>query len=102
MPLLRLSAGLTLWAIGFCAIYAVHGLGCALGWPNETVGPFELHRASMIALWACFTLAGIWLALVLGRYRGSAMDRASMLLAWAGAGTTLVSGLPIVLVPACL
>lgn len=29
--LVRANLGLIVWAVGFSAVYAVHGLGCALG-----------------------------------------------------------------------
>jgi hypothetical protein len=32
--ILRLSLPLTLWLIGFCALYALQGLSCSRHWPD--------------------------------------------------------------------
>jgi len=62
IPLLLAPAlGFGVWAIGFLAIYAVQGIGCALAWDEMSLGPFSLLRTLVVAMWAV-TLLGVVLA----------------------------------------
>ncbi len=49
-PLLGLGLGFGIWAIGFVALYAAQGTGCALGWDAVRVGPASLLRVVLIVL----------------------------------------------------
>ncbi len=51
IALLRMSAGLIGWAIAFCLLYALHGIGCASGWAITPVMGASLHRVVLLAAW---------------------------------------------------
>jgi hypothetical protein len=103
----RLLAGLLVWALGFSAIYGVHGLGCGLGWGEPPVlGPFTPLNLVLIPLWLLFLLmAGV--ALRLGTSQGStaaepALRRAALVGGWAGLIGLLLTGAPVLLPAHCL
>lgn len=50
-------AGPTMWAAVFAAVYGLHGVGCALGWPALTLGPLSLHRAVLVVVWIAGLIA---------------------------------------------
>jgi hypothetical protein len=59
---LRLSLPITLWLIGFCAIYGLQGLSCSRHWPPGLEDP----RAVLLAAAGLFVLMqGIVLLAVL-------------------------------------
>ncbi|MDO5646654.1 hypothetical protein [Paracoccus sp. (in: a-proteobacteria)] len=83
--LARALAGPTLWALMFCVVYALHGMGCNLGWTGRPAPFGDLHHVAMWSAWgaglalhlALFTLiprepgrhrtiitAGVWIGLV--------------------------------------
>lgn len=95
IALLRMNAGLILWAVGFSLIYAVHGVGCAAA--ASWVGPV------MRTIW--LMILGLHVALLLWLYRvdrGTGLDRIGVWTAVAGAGATLITGLPVALPTSCL
>ncbi len=100
--LLRLSAGLIGWAVAFCLIYALHGLGCSGGWGDAGVGGMSVHRTVLLAGWAFSLAATAGIALWLRRFRATSLDRAAAALGWVGFAATLITFAPIVVVPACL
>lgn len=100
--LLRLSAGLTGWAIAFCLIYALHGMGCAQGWDVRPLGGLSVHRWVLLGAWVASLAATSILAIWLARSRATTLDRAAAALAWVGVFATLVSFVPIAVVPACI
>ncbi len=103
IALLRMTAGLTHWAAAFCVLYALHGLGCAGGWNGVVVGPVDLHRLLLGLAWVGGILAGTALALWLRRTRSAALtDSIAVVLGWVGVAAIVVTGLPIVTLPACL
>ena len=99
--LIRLSAGLIGWAVAFCLIYALHGLGCAAGWETRHAGGFSVHHIVLFAAWALSLGATLAIALWLRRYRATTLDRAAAALGWVGFAATLVTFAPIAIVPAC-
>lgn len=99
--LLRLSAGLIGWAVAFCLIYALHGLGCARGWDTVPLAGSSVQRWVLLGGWAVSLLATLLLALRLQRVRATALDRVAAALAWVGVVTTLLTFAPIAVVPAC-
>ena len=103
MPLLRMTAGLTHWAVAFCVLYGLHGLGCANAAAAIAVGPISLHRLILMLAWVGGIVAGGVLTLWLHRTgRGALPDRIGIVLGWVGVGAIVVTGLPIVTIPACL
>lgn len=93
-------AGPTLWAVLFVVVYALHGIGCAWGWPSVSFGPTSLQIAAMMGAW----FAGLVLHLVLlwqmpkGHDREARLQRAG---AWIGLVASGVTLLPIVVTSSC-
>jgi len=103
IALLRASAGLIVWAFAFCLLYSLHGIGCAARWPSITVlGGLDLHRFALIAAWLACIVANIAITLAVRRPRKTLIDRLAWRSALVGLGATVVTGLPILLLPACL
>jgi len=103
IALLRMTAGLTHWAVAFCVLYALHGLGCARGWASVAVGPASLHHLLLTLAWIGGIVAATLLTLWLHRTRSAEWtDRVGVVLGWIGMAAIVVGGLPIVTIPACL
>lgn len=103
--LLRIIAGLGFWAIGFSLLYAVHGLACARGWSAIALGPLDLQRVLLAALWIAACLGLLWWVRAMSR---APRDAERPLLGWlarASAITGLVSmlltGVPVLLLRQC-
>lgn len=110
--LLRAQAGLGLWAAGFAALYALLSLGCESAWATR---PGWLG-VGVLSWW----LAGLWLALLgaLGalvwragrRWRRARhadrdqrfLERLTVLLHGAAALAMFWTGVPILVLPACV
>lgn len=97
---LRALFGPTLWAIGFCAIYAAHGFGCARGWPGRPAPVGDLHHFTLISLWLiCVAAAGVilWCS-----PRGSDIpDRLIRAGGWIGLMATLLTLFPVLGLTTC-
>jgi hypothetical protein len=103
IALIRMSAGLIGWAVAFCLIYALHGIGCAAGWAAIPAMGVSLHRLVLLTAWLASVAATLGIALWLHRQRHGALDaRAGAVLGWTGLAATVAGGLPILLVPDCL
>ena len=102
MVLLRLSAGLIVWAGGFCLIYALHGVGCANDWPARSVGGYGLHRLVLGAAWIALVALSIGIAVRIRRHPVGVLDRAAILTSWAGVASSVVTFTPILIVASCL
>jgi hypothetical protein len=101
--LLRMTAGLTHWAVAFCVLYGLHGIGCAGGWAAVAIGPVSVQRLALLLAWIGGIFAGVALTLWLYRTRGDAStDQIGVVLGWIGVAAIVVTGLPIVTLPACL
>ena len=44
-------AGLMIWGSAFVALYGILSIGCAFGWETRNLGPVDLLRGSLIAIW---------------------------------------------------
>ena len=93
-----MTAGLIAWAAAFAALYALHGIGCAAGWPQAGAQRLVLTVAWLAAIAGTALLA---LRLARGR-RETLVDRCAVALGWVGRAATVVCGLPIVVAPACI
>lgn len=103
IALLRMSAGLIVWAIAFCVLYGLHGIGCAVGWPSTTLpGGISVHRGVLIAAWLACIATGVAVALSQRGRRSTLIERTGWRLAWVGLIATVITGLPILMLPACL
>ncbi|MDQ0836531.1 hypothetical protein [Sphingomonas faeni] len=100
--LVRMSAGLIVWAIAFCLLYALHGLGCARGWATIRFGETSAHQTALIAGWLLCIGMGIGIAVWQWPARsGTLVDRTGFRLALIGVAATAITGLPIFTLPAC-
>lgn len=103
MALLRMSAGLILWAVAFCILYGLHGIGCAAGWPSVLLpGGISLHRGTLIAAWLACIAGGVAVILFERGPRRTLVERTGWRLAWVGLIATVMTGLPILILPNCL
>ena len=96
----RALLGPGLWALAFAAIYAAHGLGCALGWPARELGIGSLHSVVLVALWllALGAAAAILRAMPRGRDRGARIARAG---GWIGLISILFTLFPVLGASSC-
>ncbi len=103
IALIRMTAGLTHWAAAFCVLYGLHGLGCTGGWNGRWVGPVDLHRLLLGMAWIGGIAAGVALTLWLRRARKAGLiDSIAVILGWVGVAAIVLTGLPIVTIPACV
>jgi hypothetical protein len=103
IALLRMTAGLTHWAVAFCVLYGLHGIGCAGVWATTMVGPISVQRLVLSIAWIGGVAAGIALTGWLYRTRSDApTDQIGVVLGWVGVAAIIVTGLPIVTLPTCL
>jgi hypothetical protein len=63
----RIFAPLLVWLALFSGVYGLHGIGCGLGWPDASVGPWPLHRAALVAAWIGAVILQSLLLLALAR-----------------------------------
>ncbi|MDO9527051.1 MAG: hypothetical protein Q7J57_16180 [Gemmobacter sp.] len=92
--------GPSLWAILFAAVYALHGIGCARGWPAVDTGIGSLHIVVMSAVW--LTGLALHIGLVLCAPSGRAHNERLVLLgAWIGLVASLVTLSPIIYATTC-
>lgn len=97
----RMLAGPVLWGLLFSAIYALHGVGCALDWPTWQTPLGPLHPGAMILAWvAGLVLHG--LLIVLNHPQGS-LGQARLIRAgnWIGAVSSAVTLLPVIVASSC-
>ena len=93
-------AGPMIWAVTFSLVYALHGAGCAWGWPEVDVGFLSLHRLAMLAAWGAGLLVGAGLVVALPR-RAAFRDWLPRACAWVGLVATFFTLLPIVVTSSC-
>jgi hypothetical protein len=53
-PILRITAGLLIWAAAFVVVYGLQGLGCALGWHRVRLGSADALRVTLVVAWLLF------------------------------------------------
>lgn len=90
-------AGPMLWALLFAVVYALHGVGCARGWPDMATPLGSLHVVAMAAIW----LTGLALHLVILLIVSKRGEKLSVTGAWIGLVASLLSLSPIILVSSC-
>ncbi len=102
IALIRMTAGLILWGIAFAVLYGLHGIGCAAGWAGTVAGPVSVQHLVLGTVWIGFVAGGIALAWASRRGGDELVERTAWRLGVVGAAATLVTGLPIVTLPACV
>lgn len=103
---MRVLAGLLLWAAGFSVLYGLHGVGCAVGWGNARFGPVTVLSVVLVGTWLAFVaMASVWLV-VLWRRDGLAQSdllrKVGLISALSGLGGLLFTGAPVLLPAHCL
>ena len=104
MKWLALSlAGPGIWAAGFAGVYALHGAGCALGWPGTALAAgLDLHRAVLWAGWLTTLAAGFLLLTRLPLVAdGRLVHQLPRAGAWIGLTATLFTLLPVAVATSC-
>ena len=102
---IKLLGGLSIWAAGFSALYALHGYGCALSWGSREVGPFTVLGLLLILLWSVVLFGAVLFALWVGRRapeEDEMIRRLGAIGAWAGFVGLILTGVPVVLPAHCL
>ncbi|MET1756085.1 hypothetical protein ABVV53_11550 [Novosphingobium sp. RD2P27] len=101
--LLRAVSGLIVWAVAFSALYGLQGLGCALGWDAMMVGPIQLGRAALIALWLAFVAVQAWMIWHFSHHTHGSMflNRLAVAIAVIGWVATIYTGVPVVTTSMC-
>lgn len=100
----RIFAPLLVWLALFSGVYALHGIGCGLGWPSVDLGSATLQRGALVAGWiAALALQSALLA-VLARpgARGRPFVRGlALTLAVSGVFATGWTLFPVVFASSC-
>ncbi len=103
--LLRILFPLLVWLASFSAIYALHGLGCALGWSNVALPGMSLFRWLLLVSWLIALLAqgAMLMALRSRRFRShdTFIHRTSLATSCAGLISTLWTLLPVAVSGPC-
>ncbi len=97
---LRALVGPVIWAAAFALIYAVHGYGCALGWPVRDAPFGDLHRFTLITLWLAALVAAGAVCLV-GSHLQGPEGRIVRLADQIGFVATLATLFPVLCVSTC-
>ena len=66
--LLRILLPLLVWLASFSAIYGLHGLGCALGWPEVAWLGLSLFRWALLIAWLAAIVLQLLLLLTVGKW----------------------------------
>ncbi|MGR3711231.1 MAG: hypothetical protein ACU0A9_17510 [Alterinioella nitratireducens] len=102
---IRILLPLLLWLASFSAIYGLHGIGCAFGWPGVEVGPVSLFRGALLAAWLVALLAQIGVLVALRSERfGSSVPFSrwtSLALGWVGLVATIWTLHPVAVISTC-
>ncbi len=100
--LLRISAGLLLWAGSFSTLYALQGISCALGWDVISLPMGSLYRWLLTIVWLIFLALSGWLVRsAMGTPKG--LERKLALSsALIGFAAILITGSPVLLTSTCV
>ncbi|HBB85045.1 MAG TPA: hypothetical protein DC031_17690 [Sulfitobacter sp.] len=103
--ILRLLLPPLVWLASFSAIYGLHGIGCALRWPEISYQEVSLFRFALLSAWfaAIFMQVALLFALHRDRFKaGSAfMQWTSLATGWVGLVAVLWTLYPVAVITAC-
>ena len=98
--ILRLSSPISLWIVGFSAVYALQALQCSCHWPDDLEA-----RSVLLAAW-CVAIAVQVLGLMAVLYYAPSRSRFIQSTAIAIAGTALIAAIwpmiPVLAASVCL
>ena len=99
--LLRISAGLLLWAASFSLLYALQGMSCAMGWDMIPLPMGNLSRWVLTIVWLiCLTLSAWLIRRAMGATKG--LERKLALSsAITGFVAILITGSPVLITSTC-
>ena len=103
-PVLAIAGGWLVWAAALAGIYALHGLGCAIGADRPLVGRVTLLQAMTSAVWlaAIVVVLAALPALRRAPEQMGGMPRRIVIGGWIAAlGAILVTGAPILFPSGC-
>lgn len=97
----RALVGPCLWAVAFSVVYALHGVGCAQGWPALATPIGSLHQVVLVGVFGVALLVTGWALLKIPRGEGI---KAQVIAVggWLGFGGTLLTLFPVLGVSSCL
>lgn len=98
--LARALAGPTLWALLFSAVYALHGMGCNMGWAGRPAPLGDLHHFAMWVAWG----AGLVLHLLTFALIPPGPPRQRLIIAagvWIGLVASLFTLFPVIATSTC-
>lgn len=98
--LYRALIGPIIWVLAFVCIYALHGAGCAYGWPSIATAMGSLHQLVLRGSFAFFLLAAAYALYAVPRGQGAA---AQVIAAggWIGLGGTAMTLFPVLGLTTC-
>ena len=102
---LRILLPPLVWLASFSAIYGLHGVGCALRWPEVAMPVMSLFRWLLFLAWLAAVLAqvGLLLALRSERFRSDSpfIRWTSTAMSWVGLIATLWTLYPVAVLAPC-
>ena len=100
--LLRISAGLLLWAVSFSTLYALQGASCALGWDMIPLPLGSVSHWLLSIVWLIFLTLSVWLIRrAMGATKG--LERKLALSsAITGFVAILITGSPVLITSTCI
>lgn len=101
MLLARASAGMLLWAFGFCLLYALHGLGCVNGWSGVPLMGANLFRWILGLTWFILGCGGIAVMYWTEAMHPGFERKLAVACSVAGFLGTVVTGAPVILLSDC-
>ncbi|KRE17740.1 hypothetical protein ASE63_00600 [Bosea sp. Root381] len=104
---MRTLGGLLLWAAGFSLLYALHGLGCGLGWGSgEPPGYFTALNLGLLFIWLLLLGSAGWIVRMATRAYSrdgdTVLSRTQLVSAWAGLAGLFFTGAPVLLSAHCV
>jgi len=103
--LLRILLPLLVWLASFSAIYGLHGLGCALGWPEVAWLGLSFFRWALLIAWLAAIVLQLLLLLAVGKWSfGPTSDfyrKVSLATVWSGLIATGWTLFPVAVSSTC-
>ena len=99
--LARALIGPTLWALAFVVIYALHGVGCAQGWPAVHTPIGSLHQVVLVGSYVLALLLSAWALLRVPRGDGVKAQIVGVG-GWIGLGGIALTLFPVLGVSSCM
>ena len=99
--LLRIGAGLLLWAVSFSTLYALQGISCALGWDMIALPAGSLSRWLLTIVWLIFLALSGWLIRRAMGVQKGLERKLALSSAIIGFAAILITGSPVLLTSTC-